>query len=94
MSHTLARLRSPGPILLSYAGALLVLFGLVSLYSPGFADPTHVTTLLIVAAFIGIVAIGQTDGHHRWRHRPVGPVDAQLRGRAADRARPERGRPR
>ena len=54
MSRTVARLRSPGPILLSYLG-LLVLFVLVSVYSPGFADPNHVTTLLIVAAFTGIV---------------------------------------
>jgi len=59
MSHTLARLRSPGPILLSYLG-LLVLFGLISVFSPGFADPNHVTTLLIVAAFTGIAALGQT----------------------------------
>ena len=42
-------LRSPSPILLAYASALL-LFTLVSLYSPGFASPAHVITLLIVAA--------------------------------------------
>ena len=59
MSGPLARLRSPGPILLSYIG-LAVLFLLISLFSPGFADPNHVTTLLIVASFTGIVAIGQT----------------------------------
>lgn len=59
MSQTLARLRSPGPILLSYLG-LLVLFALISVFSPGFADPNHVTTLLIVAAFTGIAALGQT----------------------------------
>ena len=52
-------LRSPSPVLLSYAGALL-LFVLVSLYSPGFASPSHVSTLIIVASFTGIVAIGQT----------------------------------
>jgi ribose transport system permease protein len=59
MSGTFARLRSPGPILLSYLG-LLVLFGLISVFSPGFADPNHVTTLLIIAAFTGIAALGQT----------------------------------
>lgn len=59
MSGWLAHLRSPGPILLSYTG-LVVLFVLISVFSPGFADPNHVTTLLIVAAFTGIAAIGQT----------------------------------
>ena len=53
------RLASPSPILLAYAAALL-LFVLVSLYSPGFASPAHVATLVTLAAFIGIVAIGQT----------------------------------
>jgi ribose transport system permease protein len=53
------RLTAPSPILLSYAAAFL-LFVLVSLYSPGFAHPSHVATLITVAAFIGIVAIGQT----------------------------------
>jgi ribose transport system permease protein len=52
-------LASPSPILLSYAVALL-LFELVSLYSPGFANPAHVATLLTLAAFTGIVAMGQT----------------------------------
>jgi ribose transport system permease protein len=47
------------PVALAYAAALL-LFVLVSLYSPGFANPAHVATLIIVASFIGIVAIGQT----------------------------------
>lgn len=47
------------PITLAYAAALL-LFVLVNLYSPGFANPAHVATLVIVASFIGIVAIGQT----------------------------------
>ena len=45
--------------MLSYIG-LAVLFILISLASPGFADPNHVTTLLIVASFTGIAAIGQT----------------------------------
>jgi ribose transport system permease protein len=52
-------LASPSPIFLSYAAALL-LFALVSLYSPGFANPSHVATLLTLAAFTGIVAMGQT----------------------------------
>jgi ribose transport system permease protein len=55
----LRHVRAPGPILLSYLG-LVVLFGLISVFSHGFADPNHVTTLLIVAAFTGIAAIGQT----------------------------------
>jgi ribose transport system permease protein len=50
---------SPSPTLLAYAAAAL-LFVLVSLYSPGFANPAHVATLVTLAAFIGIVAIGQT----------------------------------
>jgi ribose transport system permease protein len=50
---------SPSPILLAYAAAVL-LFVLVSLYSPGFANPSHVATLVTLASFIGIVAIGQT----------------------------------
>jgi ribose transport system permease protein len=52
-------LTAPSPILLAYAAALL-LFVLVSLYSPGFANPAHVATLVTLAAFIGIAAIGQT----------------------------------
>jgi ribose transport system permease protein len=57
--RVLRHARAPGPILLSYLG-LVVLFGLISVFSPGFADPNHVTTLLIVAAFTGIAALGQT----------------------------------
>lgn len=52
-------LRSPSPILLAYLGALLI-FVAVSLYSPGFAHPAHVSTLIVIAAFTGIVAIGRT----------------------------------
>src|SRR5215203_5745806 len=52
-------LRVPSPIVLAYLAALL-LFTLVSLYSPGFANPAHVATLLTLAAFTGIVAMGQT----------------------------------
>lgn len=53
------RLTAPSPIFLAYAAAFL-LFVLVSLYSPGFANPSHMATLTTLAAFIGIVAIGQT----------------------------------
>lgn len=53
------RFPSAGPIFLAYAAALL-LFALVSLYSPGFANPAHVATLITLAAFTGIVAMGQT----------------------------------
>jgi ribose transport system permease protein len=59
MKALIANLRSPSPILLAYAGTLL-LFLLISLYSPGFASPSHVSTLIVVASFTGIVAIGQT----------------------------------
>lgn len=45
--------------LLAYAGALLI-FALTSLYSPGFAAPSHLRSLIVVSAFTGIVAIGQT----------------------------------
>jgi ribose transport system permease protein len=50
---------SPSPILLAYLAAF-ILFLAVSLYSPGFANPAHVATLITLASFIGIVAIGQT----------------------------------
>jgi ribose transport system permease protein len=53
------RARRASATLLSYTG-LLVLFAGISLFSPGYADPNHVGSLLIVAAFTGIVAIGQT----------------------------------
>jgi ribose transport system permease protein len=52
-------LTSPSPILLAY-GAAILLFLVVSLYSPGFASPAHVATLITLAAFTGIVAMGQT----------------------------------
>lgn len=45
--------------LLAYAGAV-VLFTLTSLYSPGFAAPSHLRSLIVVSAFTGIVAVGQT----------------------------------
>lgn len=46
-------------ILLAYAGAL-VLFGVTSAFSPGFASENHIRVLLIQASFIGIVALGQS----------------------------------
>jgi ribose transport system permease protein len=55
----MSRRHLANPILLSYAAAIL-LFVLVSLYSPGFANPAHIATLVTLASFIGIVAIGQT----------------------------------
>ncbi len=51
--------RTTGPVALAWL-AVVVLFVLVSLYSPGFANPANVGTLIIGASFIGIVAIGQT----------------------------------
>ncbi|MBX6390950.1 MAG: ABC transporter permease [Frankia sp.] len=54
--------RRPGlgqPVVLAYLAALL-LFGAVSAYSPGFAEPGHIRTLLVVAAFTGLAALGQT----------------------------------
>lgn len=59
LNRLLAALRSPSTVLLAYAGAL-VIFVLISLYSPGFASPAHIATLIIVASFTGIVGIGQT----------------------------------
>lgn len=43
----------------AYVGALL-LFGVTSSFSPGFASVAHVRFLLITASFIGTVALGQT----------------------------------
>jgi ribose transport system permease protein len=51
--------RTLGPILRAWF-AVGILFAVVSAYSPGFAAPAHVATLIIGASFIGIVAIGQT----------------------------------
>ncbi len=55
----MTRLLPHRTILLAYAGAVL-LFALTSLYSPGFAAPAHLRTLVVVSAFTGIVAVGQT----------------------------------
>src|SRR5581483_10337586 len=39
---------------------MIVLLFLTSFFSPGFLAGTHIRTLSVVAAFIGIVALGQT----------------------------------
>jgi ribose transport system permease protein len=46
-------------IFLAYLG-MIVLLLLTSLVSPGFLSGSHLRTLTVLAAFIGIVAIGQT----------------------------------
>jgi ribose transport system permease protein len=46
-------------ILLAYLG-MIVLLLLTSLVSPGFLSLSHLRTLSVLAAFIGIVALGQT----------------------------------
>ena len=59
MSAVLRQLGRHRSILLAYAGAL-VLFGVTSAFSPGFASENHIRVLLIQASFIGIVALGQS----------------------------------
>ncbi len=46
-------------ILLAYLG-MIVLLLLTSIFSPGFLSASHLRTLSVLAAFIGIVALGQT----------------------------------
>ena len=46
-------------ILLAYLGMLVLLF-LTSFVSPGFLALGHLRTMAVLAAFIGIVALGQT----------------------------------
>ncbi len=46
-------------ILLAYLG-MIVLLLLTSFFSPGFLAGSHLRTLSVLAAFIGIVALGQT----------------------------------
>lgn len=46
-------------ILLAYLGMIALLL-LTSLFSPGFLSPGHLRSIAVLAAFIGIVAIGQT----------------------------------
>ena len=46
-------------ILLAYLGMVALLL-LTSLFSPGFLSPGHLRSIAVLAAFVGIVAIGQT----------------------------------
>ena len=55
MTLFLARHRA---ILLAYLG-MIVLLALTSFFSPGFLAGSHLRTLTVLAAFIGIVALGQ-----------------------------------
>ena len=56
MSAFLTRNRA---ILLAYLG-MVVLLLLTSLFSPGFLSGSHLRSMSVLAAFIGIVALGQT----------------------------------
>ncbi|MBA3518744.1 MAG: ABC transporter permease, partial [Rhizobiales bacterium] len=56
MMRALSRHRA---ILLAYLGMIALLL-LTSLFSPGFLSPGHLRSIAVLAAFIGIVAIGQT----------------------------------
>ena len=46
-------------VVLAYAG-MIVLLLLTSLVSPGFLAPSHLRSLTVLAAFTGLVALGQT----------------------------------
>lgn len=46
-------------ILLAY-GAMIALLLVTSVFSPGFLSPGHLSSIVVLAAFIGIVALGQT----------------------------------
>ena len=59
MKDLAARLRPYRSTLLAWVGAAL-LFAATSAYSPGFAAPSHLQSLILVSAFTGIVAVGQT----------------------------------
>lgn len=56
MTGFLARHR---PVLLAYAAMLLLLL-VTAAFSPGFLSPTNLRSTLVLAAFVGIVALGQT----------------------------------
>ena len=56
MNGVLTRHRT---ILLAYLG-MIVLLAITSLFSPGFLSGAHLRTVVVLAAFIGIVALGQT----------------------------------
>jgi len=47
------------PILLAYLG-MFVLLALTSFFAPGFLAPAHLRTTAVLAAFVGLVALGQT----------------------------------
>lgn len=60
MTDSAARVLSRNrAIVLAYTAAL-VLFGITSVFSHGFASSSHIRVLLVEATFIGIVALGQT----------------------------------
>lgn len=46
-------------ILLAYAGVVILLL-ITALFSPGFLAPSNLRSTLVLAAFVGIVAFGQT----------------------------------
>jgi ribose transport system permease protein len=46
-------------ILLAYAGVIVLLL-ITALFSPGFLAPSNLRSTLVLAAFVGIVAFGQT----------------------------------
>lgn len=46
-------------ILLAYAGVIILLV-ITALFSPGFLAPSNIRSTLVLAAFVGIVAFGQT----------------------------------
>ncbi|MEZ5782285.1 MAG: ABC transporter permease [Rhizobiaceae bacterium] len=56
MNRFLARNRL---ILLAYAGVVVLLL-VTALFSPGFLSPANLRSTLVLAAFVGIVAFGQT----------------------------------
>ena len=49
--------------------------------SPGFAGPRHIRILLIDAAIIGLIALGQTFVIITGRDRHIDTLDRQLRRR-------------
>jgi len=58
-------------ILLAYLGTIVLLW-LTSFFSPGFLAGGHLRSLSVLAAFIGIVALGQTFVIHRGGNRSLG----------------------